>query len=99
MSIDCKVVQGHMKRFSLSNTVNHEIFVVKIFSDRLISAKIKCTKIVRIINVNAVWGRLSENYFTRKFIAQNIFDMKYSQFTVLLKGKRILDRYFLVKQR
>jgi hypothetical protein len=25
----------------------------------------------------AVRGRLSENYFTRKFIAQNIFDMKY----------------------
>jgi hypothetical protein len=68
----------------LKITVNHEIFVVKIFSDRLISTKIiKRTKIVCIINANAVRGRLSENYFTQKFIAWNIYDMKYSRFTVI----------------
>ena len=37
---------------------------------------------MRIIISNAVWGRLSENYLTQKFIAQNIFGTKYSQFTV-----------------
>ena len=37
---------------------------------------------MRIISANAVRGRLSENYLTRKFIAQNIFDTKYSRFTV-----------------
>ena len=46
------------------------------------SAKIKCVKIMRIINDNAVRGRLSENYLTRKFIARNICDAKYSRFTV-----------------
>ena len=50
-------------------TVNQEIFVVKIFSDSMASAQIKCTKIMRIINDNAVQGRLPENYLTRKFIA------------------------------
>ena len=45
-------------------TVNREIFVVKIFSDSMASAKIKCMKIMRIINDNAVRGRLSENYLT-----------------------------------
>ena len=38
-------------------------------------------KILHIINVNVVWGCLSENYLTRKFIAQNIFDTKYSRLT------------------
>ena len=38
---------------------------------------------MHIINGNAVRGRLSKTYLTRKFIAQNIFDMKYSRFTVL----------------
>ena len=33
---------------------------------------------MHIINDNAVWGRLSENYLTQKFIAQNIYDAKYS---------------------
>ena len=46
------------------------------------SPKIKRTKIMRIINDNAVRGRLSENYLTRKFIARNICDAKYSRFTV-----------------
>ena len=46
------------------------------------SVKIKCTKIMRIINDNAVWGHLSKNYLTRKFIERNICDAKYSQFTV-----------------
>ena len=32
--------------------------------------------------MNAVRGRLSENYLTRKFIARNICDTKYLQFTV-----------------
>ena len=51
------------------------------------SPKIKCTKIMCIINDNAVRDRLSyglsENYLTQKFIARNICDAKYSQFTVL----------------
>ena len=45
-------------------TVNWEIFVVKIFSDSMASAKIKRMKIMRIINDNAVRGCLSENYLT-----------------------------------
>ena len=35
-------------------------------------------------NGNAVQGCLSENYLTRKFITQNILDMKYSQYTAVL---------------
>ena len=46
------------------------------------STKIKRTKIMHIINDNAVRGSLSENYLIRKFIARNICDAKYSQFTV-----------------
>ena len=49
-------------------TVNHEIFVFKIFLDSMRNVKIKCTKIMCIINV-VVRGRLFENYLTRKFIA------------------------------
>ena len=64
-------------------TVNWEIFVVKIFSDSMASAKIKRTKIMCIINDNSVRGRLSENYLTQNFITQNICDAKYSRFTVL----------------
>ena len=48
------------------------------------NVKIKRMKIIRIINTNVVQDRLSENYLTRKFITRNIFDMKYSQFMVLL---------------
>ena len=44
------------------NTVNHEIFVAKIFSDSMGDAKIKHMK---IINSNAIRGCLSENYLTR----------------------------------
>ena len=41
------------------------------------SAKIKCTKSMRIINDNTVWGRLSENYYlTQKFITRNICDLR-----------------------
>ena len=65
-------------------TINWEIFIVKIFLDSMASAKIKRTNIMRIINNNAVRGRLSENYLTRKFIARNICDAKYSRFTVSL---------------
>ena len=46
------------------------------------SAKIKHTKIMRIINNNAVRGRFSKIYLTRKFIARNICDAEYSRFTV-----------------
>ena len=49
-------------------TVNREYFVVKIFSDSMACTKIKLTKYMRNINDNAVQGRLSENYLTRKFI-------------------------------
>ena len=41
-------------------------------------AKIKRMKYMRYINDNAVQGRLSENYLTRKIIAWNILDTKYS---------------------
>ena len=64
-------------------TVNWEYFVVKIFSDSLAYAKIKHAKYMRIIISNAVRGRLSENYLTRKCIVRNIFGTKYSRFTVV----------------
>ena len=48
------------------------------------SVKIKRMKIMRIINDNALRGRLSENDLTQKFIAQNICDTKYSRFTVVV---------------
>ena len=53
------------------HTVNYEYFVVKILSDSLACAKIQCAKYMRNIklNDNAVQGRLSENYLTRKIIA------------------------------
>ena len=50
-------------------TVNCKCFDVKIFSDSMACAKIKCTKYMRNINDNAVQGRLSENYLTQKIIA------------------------------
>ena len=37
---------------------------------------------MHVVSTNVVRGRLSKNYLTRKFIARNIFDMKYSRFTV-----------------
>ena len=46
-----------------------EYFDVKIFSDSMACAIIKRTKYMRNINNNAVQGRLSENYLTRKIIA------------------------------
>ena len=45
-------------------TVNHEYFVIKIFSDSLACAKLNARKYIRNINDNAVQGRLSENYLT-----------------------------------
>ena len=33
--------------------------------------------IMHIINTNLVWGRLSENYLTKKLIVQNISDLQY----------------------
>ena len=44
------------------STVNREYFDVKIFSDSMACAKIKCTKYMHNINDNAVQGHLSENY-------------------------------------
>ena len=63
-----------------------QIFIVKIFSDSMSSAKIKQTDIMRIINANAARGRLSENYLTRKLIARNITDLLYTvvQVTILI---------------
>ena len=43
---------------------------------------------MRNINGNVVQGHLSENYLTRKFITQNILDMKYSWFTVVYNMTR-----------
>ena len=64
------------------NTVNRKYFDVKIFSDSMACAKIKRTKYMRNINDNAVQGHLSENCLTRKIIARNILDTKYSRFMV-----------------
>ena len=50
------------------NTINHEIFVVKIFSDSTGNAKIKRMKILCIINTNAVRGCLSENLSHEIFV-------------------------------
>ena len=44
--------------------------------------KLNAQKYMRDINDNVVQGCLSKNYLTWKVIAQNILDMKYSQFTV-----------------
>ena len=60
-------------------------------------AKIKHTKYMRMrnINDNAVQDRLSENYLTRKIIARNILDTKYSRFTVhVYIARSRLDRSF-----
>ena len=46
------------------NTVNREIFVVKIFLESMASPNIKHAKFTHIINDNAVRSRLSENYST-----------------------------------
>ena len=64
---------------TLDITINHKILIVNLFSDSMGNAKIKRTKIMHIINANAVRGRLSENDLTQKFI---IFDTKYLRFTV-----------------
>ena len=53
----------------IHTTINREYFDVKIFSDSMACAKIKRTKYRCNINDNAVQGRLSENYLTRKITA------------------------------
>ena len=58
-------------------TVNREYFAVKIFSDSLAYAKIKCAKTYAHYYGTAVQGCLSKNYLTRNFIARNILDTKY----------------------
>ena len=76
-----EIVSISVIQYGYCLTINREIFVLKIF---LASAKIKRTKIMHTINDNVVRGRLSENYLTRKFIAQifvtrNIHDLRYSR--------------------
>ena len=66
-----------------SSTVDREIFAVKLFSDSMASPKIKHTKNMRIINDSVVRGGLSKNYLTRKFLARNICNAKYSRITSL----------------
>ena len=56
--------------------------MLKIFRIVWAVRKLNDTNIMRIINANAVLGRLSEKYLTRKIIARNIFDTKYSRTTV-----------------
>ena len=51
-------------------TVNRKIFIVKIFSESMGSAKIK-----HVTNTNAVWGRLSENY-SQKLMSRNSSDLQ-----------------------
>ena len=55
----------------VTTTVNREYFDVKIFSDSMVCAKIKRTKYMHNINDNAVQGRSSENYLTRKLSHEN----------------------------
>ena len=58
------------------------ILLLKYFRTAWLMRKLIVRKYMRNINDNAVQGRLSENYLTRKFIAWNISDTKYSRFTV-----------------
>ena len=51
-------------------------------------------KYVHNINDNEVQSCFSENYLTWKIIARNIFDMKYSWFTVSV-FKACKDRYLV----
>ena len=82
-----KVITCSIKGTVSAYTVNREYFDYKIFSDSMACAKIKRTKYIRNINDNAVQRRLSENYLTRKIIAWNILDTKYSRFTVADKNR------------
>ena len=66
----------HSKTYNVY-TVIWEIFSVENFSDSMGSAKIKRTNIMRIINTNAVRGRLSKKYLTRKLITRNIPELRY----------------------
>ena len=79
------------KIFMVTGTINREQLVVKIFSDSLACAKLKCTKI-HMQYYNAVEDCLSENYLTRKIIAQNILDTKYS-FMVLPQNPAITPTF------
>ena len=69
-STDSMILYSHINFVNkLLSTINREYFDVKIFLDSMACAKIKRTKYIRDINDNAVQGRLSENYLTRKIIA------------------------------
>ena len=52
-----------------------QIILFRCSTDSMACAKIKRTKYIRNINDNAVQGRLSENYLTRK--TRNIRDLRY----------------------
>ena len=80
--LNIKINIIHVWAYYVTITVNREYFD---FSDSMACAKIKRTKYMRNINENAVQGRLSENYLTRKIIAWNILDTKYSRFTVIFQ--------------
>ena len=55
-----------------------------IFSYSVACSKIKCTKIMCIINANVVWDQLSENCCsTRKFITRNICSLQFNVFITL----------------
>jgi hypothetical protein len=58
------------------------ISLLKHFQTAWLMRKLSTRKYIRNINDNVVQGRLSENYVTRKIIARNILDTKYSLFTV-----------------
>ena len=83
----CSSYESHLMQnpgqYSQHHTVNREIFVVKYFRTARLAWKLNSWKIIRITNCNAVRGRLSENYLTRKFNAWNISYTNYLQFTVL----------------
>ena len=73
----------HIKlQTAMENTVDEEIFAVKIFLDSMASRKIKHAKIMRTINDSAVRGRLSENYLTHEnlwyeiFVTRNIRELR-----------------------
>ena len=68
----CMIASVFALVHSVHTTVNREIFVTKIFSD-LASVKIKHTKIMCIINDNAVRG-----HFVRKLFNTKIYCTKYS---------------------
>ena len=65
-------------------TVNiANISLLKYFRTAWLVRKLNAQKYIYTIDDNVVQGRSSENYLTRKIIARNILDTKYSRFTVM----------------